>query len=87
MTDFDFSDCEFIENEMKFYTFTDFCRNRYALKRLYRLLSRNGRIFYKYYVYANTHMATNFKNRIWDYLNDYIEDAELLAIEKMYRPS
>ena len=82
----DFSECEFIESEMKFYTYDDFCLNRYAIKRLFRSLSRNGRIFYKYYVYANTHMTINFKNRIWDYLNGYIDDAELLGFQRMYKP-
>ena len=83
----DFSECEFIESEMKFYTYNDFCKNRKAICRLFLSLSKNGRVFYKYYVYANTHMKLNFKNRIWDYLNGYCNEEELLKLEALYKAS
>jgi len=65
----DFSDCEFISQNMNFYTYEDFVNARNGIKRLYNGLSRNGKLFYKWYVYANTHMELYFKNAIWDYLN------------------
>ena len=82
----DFSECAFIEQAMKFYTYDDFCKNRHAIKRLFKCLSKNGCIFYKYYVYANTHMTIIYKNKVWDYLNDFISDAELVHLLAMYKP-
>lgn len=67
----DFSECEFIEKEMKFYFYDDFCIHKELIKRRFDKLSNNGKIFYKYYVYANTHMSLVCKNKIWDYLNGY----------------
>ena len=81
----DFSECSFIEQEMKFYTYDDFCKNRKEIKRLFESLSKNGRIFYRYYVYANIHMDLNFKNKIWDYLNDFTNDTELIHLLRFYK--
>lgn len=81
----DFSDCEFIEEQMKFYTFYDFCDNRYILRILFRSLNRNAKQFYKWYVYANIHTNETYKNAIWDYLNDFIDDAQLLEMKIRYR--
>ncbi len=64
----DFSECEFIESEMWFYTYYDFCDQCKAIKRLFNKMSRLGQRFYKWYVYANIHMDETFKNAIWDYL-------------------
>lgn len=80
----DFSDCEFINEEMKFYTFYDFCDNRYALKYLFKKLNRNAQRFYMWYVYANVHMETYFKNAIWDYLNGFCEEERILNLKKQY---
>lgn len=81
----DFSDCEFIEEQMKFYTFYDFCDNRYILRILFHSLNRNAKLFYKWYVYANIHTNETYKNAIWDYLNDFIDDAQLLEMKIRYR--
>ena len=81
----DFSECEFINEEMKIYTYYDFCDNRRAIKRLYRELTDNGRRFYMWYIYSNTHMNNHFKNTIWDYLNDFIDDVEVLYRKRLYK--
>ena len=78
----DFSECEFIENQLKFYTYIDFLDHRFIIKKKFNNLTKNGRIFYKYYVYANTHINLNQKNKIWDYLNGYDDGRELLRIAK-----
>lgn len=80
----DFSECEFINSEMKIYTYYDFCDNRKAIKRLFEKLSRNGKMFYMWYVYSNTHMKLHYKNAIWDYINGYEEDERLLELKKNY---
>lgn len=76
MKEIDFSECEFIEQCMKFYSKRDFYKNAIIIKYLFKKLSRNGRIFYRYYVYANVNIGLKEKHIIWDYLNDYktIED-------------
>ena len=83
---YDFSACSFIEEHMQYYTYYDFCDNRKAIRRLYDALDINGKTFYHYYVYANTHMDLYFKNAIWDYLNGYDDMCyQLLELKKKYR--
>lgn len=80
MTDFDFIECEFINDYMKFVTFKGFCDNAYVIKINFKSLNRNGKQFYKWYIYANIHMREFEKNKIWDYLNGDISIAELKSI-------
>ena len=75
---FDFSECRFIKDALKFYTYKDFCTNRLAIKKMYQTLSDDGKIFYKWYVYANIHMDELKRNYIWDYLNDDDDGTVLL---------
>ena len=75
---FDFSECRFIKETLRFYTYKDFCANRFTIKRMYKTLSQDGKLFYKWYVYANVHMDELKKNYIWDYLNDYDDGSELM---------
>lgn len=75
---FDFNDCKFIDEQLRFLTYKDFCRNRILLKLSYKTLSPSAKIFYKWYVYANINMDELKKNYIWDYLNDYDDGTELL---------
>lgn len=83
----DFSQCRFIHENMWFITYTDFCMNRNAIKRLYEQLNEDGREFYMWYVYANIHMKENFKNAIWDYLNGYdLNAVELMRLLRFYKP-
>lgn len=83
----DFSDCQFIEERMKFYTYYDFCDNCDYIRTLFeRKLSTNGKLFYKWYVYANTHMKNCFKNAIWDFLNGYDDGKyKLMELKKQYK--
>ena len=84
--DVDFSFCDFIEEYMWFFTYYDFCDNRHYLKRMFKTFNTNERIFYRYYVYSNIHMDAQYKNAIWDYLNDYDpHGSELLRLKKLYR--
>lgn len=83
----DFSECAFIEKEMWYYTYYDFCDNCDSIKYLFNKLSFCGKIFYRYYVYANIHMRDTFKNAIWDFLN--CDDPEyynhLIELKKQYK--
>ena len=82
----DFSICEFIEENMWFFTYYDFCDNRKCIKQLFNRLNKQQKKFYKWYVYANIHMNETFKNRIWDYLNEYdLYGEELMRAKRFYR--
>ena len=77
----DFSECEFIHDEMTIYTFEDFYKDRKLIKQQYEKLTKNGKRFYMWYLYSNIHMGLNKKNAIWDYLNDYKDDEQLLEVK------
>ena len=81
----DFSVCDFIDENMWFFTYYDFCDNRKQIKELFGTLTRQQKRFYQWYVYANIHMNETFKNRIWDYLNDYDRGEELMKAKRFYR--
>lgn len=81
----DFSDCKFIEERMQFYTYYDFCDNCDIIRKLFERLSDNGKIFYHYYVYANTHMKLYFKDAIMDFLYGYDDGKyQLMELKKQY---
>lgn len=81
MKEDEFKECYFINSEMKFYTYTDFLQNCDAIKRLYdKRLTTNGKIFYKWFVYANIHLTIGQKNKAWDYLNEYCDKKELYEL-------
>lgn len=87
MTDIDFTDCDFIDKNMNYLNYFDFCDTCYTIKSLYNQLDRNGKRFYKWYVYANIHMDTIYKDKIWNFLNVDLPEAyiELIGMKQMYR--
>lgn len=75
---FDFTECDFINSEMKFYSYPDFCNNCNAIKRLYEnSLSKYGKIFYRWYVFANVNITLQQKHKVWAFLNNDIVKKEL----------
>lgn len=86
MTDYNFEQCEFINKRMRILTFNDFVANRKIIRRLFwEELDDNGRLFYMWYLYANIHMNETYKNCCWDYLNGYINDADVMFKLKFYK--
>lgn len=69
MTDYDFKEVEFINKNMRYLTYNDFVKNHDKIKKRFNEMTRHGRIFFKWYVYANIHMNEYLKNIIWEYLN------------------
>jgi len=69
MEDFDFEFCEFIEYNMRYITYPDFCNKCVLIKKMYQDLNKYQKRFYKWYVYSNIHMREMHKNAIWEYLN------------------
>lgn len=84
----DFTVCEFIERVMWIITYDDFCDRRKGIKRLYESFCDDKKIFYKWYVYSNVHMEEDYKNAIWDYLNqsDVHYELELMRKKHAYKP-
>ena len=70
MKDIDFSECRFIRDELRFLFYKDFCKDCFIIKKEYKKLTSNGKIFYKYFVYANIYMTLQQKNTIWEFLNN-----------------
>jgi len=66
----DFSQCRLIEERMRYIDIYDFVKASQVIKERFKRLTTEGKMFYKYFVYA--HLGTNEteKNAIWDYLND-----------------
>lgn len=82
----DFSECRFIDDNMRYYTYIDFYNKRKKIKKMYSELSNDGKLFYKWYVYANIHMNETYKNLIWDFLNNYDDNGfELLRYKQKYK--
>lgn len=87
MNNIDFSICPYIEQQMWFITYNDFCDRRKGIKRLFEEMNIDQQIFYKWYVYSNVHCAEQFKNAIWDYLNqsDIEYELELTRLKHSYK--
>lgn len=74
---------DFINEEMKFYSFKDFIDNAYLIKRLYDNLPKLGIQLYKWYVFAN-HISYSQKCMIWDFLNGFIGLPELTRENRLH---
>ena len=87
MTDVDFKECRLINEYLCYLTYDDFCMHRKIIKTMFDNLSAEGKMFYKYYVYANIHMEVKFKDIIWTYLNDATGNVEidLLHLKNQYK--
>lgn len=80
-----FSQCRFIKENMWFYTFEDFYKNKAIIKKMFKQMNQDGKLFYCYYVYANVNIKETLKNAIWDYLNfdDIYYDLELSRLRRI----
>ena len=67
MTEEEYKECRYIDNNLKFYTYRDFKRDAFYLRVLYNKLPH--KIFYKWYIYANIHLTMKQKNIAWAFLN------------------
>lgn len=65
----DFTQCRLIEERMRFIDIYDFANAEKIIKARFDMLSSEGKLFYKYFVYAHVNTTPEEKNIIWDYLN------------------
>lgn len=88
MSDVDFKECRLIENCLCYLTFDEFFKYREVIAKAFNELSKDGKLFYKFYVYANIHMELNYKDAIWNYVNLPIVESEmaLVNLNLIYRP-
>lgn len=66
----DFSQCRLIEERMRYSDIYDFVKASQIIKARFEKLTTEGKMFYKYFVYAHLGTTEAEKNAIWDYLND-----------------
>lgn len=66
-----YKSCDFIREELKFYSFLDFMNNARKIKILYKSSIPLVKGLYRWYVFANDNIGYKKKCAIWDYLNDY----------------
>ena len=86
---FDYSEwyasCDFIDNNMKFYSFKEFLKDRRVIKRLFKSMDYRTKKLYQWYINAGQY-SYKVKCIIWDYLNDYKTDDDLAKyIEQEFR--
>lgn len=88
MSDVDFKECRVIENCLCYLTFDEFYKFREVITKAFNELSKDGKLFYKYYVYANIHMKLNCKDAIWSYINSPTaeNEIELINLKLIYKP-
>ena len=67
MTEEEYKECRYIDNNLKFYTYRDFKRDAFYLRVLYDKLPH--KIFYKWYIYSNIHLTMKQKDIVWSFLN------------------
>ena len=54
MTEEEYKECRYIDNDLKFYTYRDFKRNAFYLRALYDNLKH--KLFYKWYIYIQIYI-------------------------------
>lgn len=68
MTKKEFQECEYVRDNMKFYTYEDFCKNKLIIKKMYDKLEY--KTFYKWYVYSHCNISWTLLDEIWIFLNN-----------------
>nr|DAE35549.1 MAG TPA: hypothetical protein [Caudoviricetes sp.] len=66
--------CEFIQEEMQFYSMKDFWLKANNIKYYYESSNRYVKHLYKWYVFANTNIKYENKCKIWNYLNGELDN-------------
>lgn len=64
--------------DMLYYTFDDFVNKREYLKQEYDKKDNDFKILYNMYVESRPWLAEKYRHCIWDYLNDYVTESDLL---------
>lgn len=66
----DFTQCRFIEEYMRFVDLLDFIKVGHIIKARFMKMNDDGKMFYKYFIYAHVNTTMKQKDAIWDYLTN-----------------
>lgn len=69
-------DREFFDIRMLYYGLDEFYEKRVLIKSVFMLQDLKTQYLYRYYVYSRAFIDDNFKNSIWEYLQDDLSDLE-----------
>ena len=72
--------CEFIEDNMKYYSFTDFLDKARIIKAIFSQQDATTRRMYMWYVFSSN-ITYNQKLGVWDYLNSYASQEDLILLK------
>lgn len=72
--------CEFIEKNLKYYSFTDFLTYHKQIKKTFKEQDLITKRLYQWYVFSSN-VSYIQKCGIWDYLNDYLEYNYLVELK------
>jgi hypothetical protein len=67
-----------IDNDMTFYTFDDFVKMRNYIKDKMHTKEFSYLVVYRMYVESRPWIKDFYRGCIWDFLNDYMTDSELM---------
>lgn len=82
----DISNWEFLDKDLKYYTFDEFCSKNRLIKYKFEQLTDTQKAIYHLYIYANQHMTQTYKDRIMEYLMEDCDEEELYKILQFYKP-
>ena len=71
--------------DMLFHTFTDFMNIRDKIKSKLKDKDAIFRVTYRMYVESRPFIKDFYRGLIWDYLNDYVSEQDLLKYYKEYQ--
>ena len=72
--------CEFIEDNMKYYSFTDFLDKARIIKVIFNQQNTTTKRMYMWYVFSSN-ITYNQKLGVWDYLNSYASYEDLILLK------
>lgn len=72
--------CEFIEDNMKYYSFTDFLDKARIIKVIFNQQDTTTKRMYMWYVFSSN-ITYNQKLGVWDYLNSYASYEDLILLK------
>ena len=74
-----------IKNNMCFNDFCDFYSRRKFIREMYKNLSSDDKVIYKYYVYSRRVMKEKVCDMIWEFINAFDEEEYIIKEEKLYQ--
>lgn len=71
-------DSDIFDNRMLFYGLNEFVVNRKVIKRIFYTKTDKERYLFKLFIYSQPFIHDNWKNNIWDYLQNDMEPSDFM---------